>query len=721
MARVTKVLGITFMILTSFVNTKAQPAWITGTPSVVSAGPLSITLNYGLKQAGTVYIIVFNYENRAELSSFYVRSRALSNPSGDIVETAALKVSSSNTNKVLQVVLNVKDPDRIHTIYIVAANRIGILQSSPVRLTALTESCKPVDAGEGGVECDLNFSLNAVLNGGSGLWTLVSGPGKAVFNPDPGSPDVTVTVTLYGTYIFRWTVTDGVCSGSADITVTFYSPPVADAGRGGYACGNSFLLNARPVAGSTETGTWTMTSGSGTAVFSPDANTPNATVTVSEYGIKVFTWTVVKGPCSNSANVTVNFYMQPVADPGTGGNLCGREIYLNARPSIGTGTWTRVSGPGNAVFTPDAHTPDAKVSVSRYGSYVFRWTEVNGPCSSDASITISFFEQLSANAGNGGDECDRDFLLNAVPGLGTGTWSMVSGPGNAVFTPDASQPDARVTVSQYGSYDFAWTEVTPNCSSADVIRVIFHSPPDINAGPDLAVCSGGSIKMQASGSGSFLWSPAESISDPIIPDPVASPASTTVYTVTLTDSWGCINSDHVIVEVRVMPMADAGTDQSVDNTFETFLEAAGLNQNETGEWRILKGNVEFENKNSNITLVTGLAEGINTFVWSVTNGACPPVEDTVIITVRGLLIPTLITPNMDGKNDFFVLRGIQSLGITRLTIFNRWGVLVYKNDNYNNDWDGRDLNNSPLPEDTYYYIIEPEKRKPLNGYIIIKR
>lgn len=715
-----KIFSIFLLVLLPAFETYAQPAWVAGTPVVESTGPLSITVNYGLDRIGTVYIIVYNYNNTSVLTSSTVKTRARSGPSGTIVATAVLSVKRADIGKTLQTVLNVTAPDQVHTIYIVAADSRGKLQSSPVRLNATTLPCPQADAGSGGNECDLNFALNAVPVFGTGVWTKVSGPGNANFSPNANTANAIVTVTTYGAYTFRWTENKGACKSSDDIAVNFYQPPVANAGNGGSECDLDFDLKA--VSGSSAgTGTWTMTSGTGTATFSPNANSPNATVTVSEYGTKVFTWTVTNGPCSNSSNVTVEFYQQPVANAGAGGNNCGLDFYLNAIPSIGTGTWTRVSGPGTASFSPDSHNPMAKVTVTDYGTYIFRWTEVNGTCTSIASVTVVFAEQISANAGIGGDECDRDFLLNAVPGSGTGTWSKVSGPGNVTFNPNPNQYNATVTVTQSGSYDFAWTEVNSSCTSVDIIRVVFHTAPSINAGSDASVCKGSSIKLQATGSGTFLWSPANLLSNPAISDPVATPAVTTVFTVTLTDQWNCRNTDQVTIEVREKPVANAGTDQTLEFIFETVLEASALNNGETGEWNVVTGTGVFSDKNLNNTSVTELSLGDNNFLWSVTNGVCSASTDTVLVRIRELLIPTLITPNGDSWNNLFVIRGLESLGRTSLSIFNRWGANVFTNDNYANDWDGKDYNGNPLPEDTYFYILKPEKINPIKGYIVIKR
>ncbi len=697
----------------------AQPRWVAGTPSVPSTGFLSINLNYGINVEGTIYVIVFNNNNTSVLSSSYVRNQAIFRTNRDIVETATLQVRKSDVNMTLEAVLEVIDPDHIHTVYVVAMNKRNVLQAAPVRLTARTQPCPAADAGTGGNACGLSFVLGAVRVFGTGTWTRVSGPGGSSFSPNAGNPAATVTVSAYGTYVFRWTETRGSCTSYADITVGFYREPPAGTGSRDRTCGRVYELSAAdPAFGS---GIWTMTGGSGAASFHPDASSSNATVTVTEYGPKVFTWTVINGPCSAVSNVSVTFFEQPEANPGAGGNICGLEAGLGAVPGPGSGSWSVVSGPGHVSFNPGPNIPDPRVTVTAYGTYVFRWTQTNEGCSASSDISVTFIEQVPANAGNGGNVCGRIFNLNAIPGTKTGTWSKVTGGGNASFYPGASHPDARVTVTQYGDYDFAWTEVNSICSSVDIIRVVFHAPPAVSAGDDRIVCIGGSTQLTAQGSGSFLWSPAQYLDNPEINNPVATPRSSMVYTVTLTDVWGCRNSDQVSVEMREAPASYAGADQILDYLFESNLEAGPLKVHETGEWSVVHGSGDFTEKNNHSTKVTNLSISKNVFLWTVNNHPCQASTDTVEIIVNDLLVPNVITPNMDGKNDFFVLKGIQSMGKTSLTVFNRWGVLVYSNEDYANNWDGIDLHGNPLPTDTYFYILQPERNKAINGFIVIRR
>ena len=64
------------MVILPVLKIYAQPVWVRGTPVVSSTGPLSIIMNHGIDNQGTVYIIVYNYNNINSLTSSSVRSMA---------------------------------------------------------------------------------------------------------------------------------------------------------------------------------------------------------------------------------------------------------------------------------------------------------------------------------------------------------------------------------------------------------------------------------------------------------------------------------------------------------------------------------------------------------------------------------------------------------------------------------------------------------------------
>jgi gliding motility-associated-like protein len=182
-----------------------------------------------------------------------------------------------------------------------------------------------------------------------------------------------------------------------------------------------------------------------------------------------------------------------------------------------------------------------------------------------------------------------------------------------------------------------------------------------------------------------------------------------------------VNTDNVTVEVREQPVANAGPDQVLDFVFETRMNAGALKQNETGIWSVIESEGRISSPNAPNSRVYDLSIEDNVFLWTVSNGVCPESSDTVHIWVNNLIIPSLITPNRDGNNDFFVIKGLETIGKASLTIFNRWGGRVYENDEYDNSWEGVDDKENPLPDDTYFYVLKPVNGKAIKGYLVIRR
>jgi large repetitive protein len=517
----------------------------------------------------------------------------------------------------------------------------------------------------------------------------------------------------------RITSSNGCSVITPAITNTVSAAPEANAGQGGNKCDLNFNLSAVPSVG---VGTWTKSSGPGSVKFTPDANTPAATVTVSDYGVYTFTWTELNATCSSSSNVTVSFFQRPVANPGAGGNNCGPDFLLNAVPSVGTGTWTKTAGPGTVSFNPNVNTSSATVTVSEFGQYTFTWTEVNGSCSNSASVNVNFLQVPAANAGKDTTVCGLNLTLGAVPGIGAGVglWSKFSGPGIAEFTPDANRADSKVAVSMPGLYEFLWTEANSSCQSSDKVIALFYNNPPLWAGRDTTICKGSFVQLGAIGTGSVKWSPGSVLNDSTINNPVATPVGTTTFSVVLTDDAGCKNADSVVVSVTEIPVAVAGPDQVLNYVFNTTVSAEPPGINETGFWTLVLGSAKIESPSGTTTKLTGLAPGVNRVLWTVSNDVCSPSLDFITITVNDFVIPTLITPNMDGKNDYFVLQGLVTLGKTELTVFDRRGIQVFSNSNYDNKWNGIDNNGNMLPDDTYFFTLKTENGKSLSGYIVIR-
>lgn len=104
----------------------------------------------------------------------------------------------------------------------------------------------------------------------------------------------------------------------------------------------------------------------------------------------------------------------------------------------------------------------------------------------------------------------------------------------------------------------------------------------------------------------------------------------------------------------------------------------------------------------------------------------PDEKETTAIKIDpvGLSIPEGFSPNGDGTNDKFIV--VLECGITaNITIFNRWGDKVYTKKDYQNDWDGVSNDGSflgkPLPDGTYFYMVELSSGDKMSSYITLKR
>jgi len=109
----------------------------------------------------------------------------------------------------------------------------------------------------------------------------------------------------------------------------------------------------------------------------------------------------------------------------------------------------------------------------------------------------------------------------------------------------------------------------------------------------------------------------------------------------------------------------------------------------------------------------------------ITAGDVSPSQPTVVNLIKeDLFIPGGFSPNNDGINDYFVVGNTNGKKIN-LSIFNRWGNLIYQSKSYQNDWNGKTTEGvhvgEEVPAGTYYYILTIDGTDRRVGYITINR
>ncbi len=141
------------------------------------------------------------------------------------------------------------------------------------------------------------------------------------------------------------------------------------------------------------------------------------------------------------------------------------------------------------------------------------------------------------------------------------------------------------------------------------------------------------------------------------------------------------------------------------------------------EWTNSSGTVVGSNQNTfNVTEYVAANGSVSfpaTFNVKITTTpeGCIDSQEYVVVS-SACTIQKGISPNGDGDNDYFDLKG---LGVKHLGIFNRYGTKVFSFDNYRDEWHGQTDDGKDLPVGTYYFVIDQNSGETKTGWIYINK
>jgi len=172
--------------------------------------------------------------------------------------------------------------------------------------------------------------------------------------------------------------------------------------------------------------------------------------------------------------------------------------------------------------------------------------------------TVFVHPQPTANAGPDVDICSGDCTdLNASGGM--------------LYKWNIGQTDASINVCPTTITLFTVTVTDPfGCSDTDEVIVTVNPKPTANAGPDVDICSGDCTDLNASGGMLYKWNIGQTDASINV-----CPTTITLFTVTVTDPFGCSDTDEVIVTVNPKPTANAGPDVDICSGDCTDLTGSG--------------------------------------------------------------------------------------------------------------------------------------------------
>ncbi len=405
---------------------------------------------------------------------------------------------------------------------------------------------------------------------------------------------ITPGILTDGLYRFRAVLDNGPCNtvNSAIETVNVTDNPTPPtAGTDQSFCGS--LVSApqdATLAGGV--GVWTYVSSVPIGRPAPTftANNANTTFTIANptrAGSYTMKWSVTVGSCTFEDDVVIDFGANPDPVPVMTVNQCGETAILTAPiPSIGTGVWTIISGPGG-ITIDDVNSPTSTVSLNApltYGSYVLEWRVTSGICPpAFNNATVTFYQAATATAVDINGIC-LDPTTTAIPltgtfggGATTGTWVNVDGNGaigsvsvvgntvNAVYNANAADYAAGLPIK------VKLQAIPPGGSTCPVVEneitINVDRTPVANAGATPIDICDSFVQLNAQDPPPFgatgVWTGTAGLTFDDFTDPqtivrnLPAPGNSVTVRWTLTSAGGnsCTAFDEVIINRIVAPNA----------------------------------------------------------------------------------------------------------------------------------------------------------------------
>ncbi len=526
-------------------------------------------------------------------------------------------------------------------------------------------------------------------------WFVTGGSIVALNAPNSITVDWSITSGVGKVWYEETSITiDTVCFGTSDtLFVTINPIPVTSAVTGNITvCAFDSLLNYNVTNSGGSTYQWSV--GGGTIVSGNGTNgvvvnwgiAGNQTISVIE--------TNSIGCSGDPVLLPVTVNALPAANAGSNVAICaGNSTQLNA--SGGTGyVWSPGAGLSNTGIANPVANPTATTN------YIVTVTDANG-CVNTDEVEVKVNALPNASAGAAVATCiGTPIQLNASGGTAY-VWSPATGLDNVNISNPNANPAATTT------YTVTVTD-NNNCSKDASVTVTVNALPTVTATAQNAViCDGSPVQLTAGGAATYAWTPAGSLNNPNIANPIASPSGSTTYTVTGTDANGCKNTDQVTVNLNPQPTAEFTVNFTLDcngskaeflNTSTSAVDYIWIFGDGSTSTDINPVHQYLFNQVYNVQLIA-----INNFCRDTLNYSAS------IAALSDYLknIPNIFTPNGDGKNDCFNADGVgQFDACSQITIFNRWGVEVFKSSS-DKCWDGKvQKSGIDASEGTYFYIFK---------------
>jgi gliding motility-associated-like protein len=482
---------------------------------------------------------------------------------------------------------------------------------------------------------------------------------------------------IAGTYTIDLKDANG-CTGSITATVTEPSLLVNN------------VANTAVLCNGQSTGIITLTASGGTTPYQYSIN--GATYqTGNTFSVPAGTYTLYckdANGCIKTANTTV---IEPTL-------LTLSGTTSNASCNGGAdGILTLTAGGGVAPYTyslDGINYQNSNIFNVLQGNYTVTVKDVNS-CTKTWSGTVGLTSNILLSTRQDTTLCQsKSVVLTTVSNATNFSWS----PGISLNDSILKNPMATPPVTT----QYIVTATLGSCFIKDTVIVTVNPAPIPDAGPGTTICFGQTYQLQGGGGVQYTWTPASTLSNATIPNPVATPTANTIYALQVVDANGCtsLTPDTVLVVVTPPIQASAGPDTTIVMGQPYQLNATG------GSLYLWSPAFGLSNSTIANPIATIFGEQIYNVEVSTPQG-CKGNASVRLKVYAGpeIYVPTGFTPNGDGNNDVFRVITVGIKQFDYLRIFNRWGQLVFETKTARNGWSGL-FKASEQPGGTYIYNVQ---------------
>ncbi|MFN5878137.1 MAG: gliding motility-associated C-terminal domain-containing protein, partial [Flavobacteriales bacterium] len=386
-------------------------------------------------------------------------------------------------------------------------------------------------------------------------------------------------------------------------------------------------------------------------------------------------------------------------------------------PTTAQGYYTATNGGGTQLAVGSA-------VISTQMIYIYA---VNGACSDEESVFITVNNTPVLSVNDPAAVCSPLAVDITVAAVTTGSSNL----GVMTYWSDASATTALSTPSSInttGSYYIQ--SANGSCIDIQPVNVVVNQTPVLTITNPTAVCYPEMVDITATSitSGSTnssnltYWNDFSAMSSITIPSSIST--SGTYYI--QADNSGCTDIEPVTVVVNTIPSAPiAGSDSSYCSNWNLAnMTASGTGGTYT--WYTDPSLTAGSFFGTGSTISPQAMNGTVTYYVTETLNGCEGSASTVTITIEDcdIIVPTAFTPNGDGEHDVWEIIDLDNVyPKNAVTIYNRWGNVVFKSEegNYSaKPWDGT-YEGNPLPVSSYYFIIDFNENdvEPKTGTVTI--